>query len=201
MAHDYLTKHGHTVGRHNSPEYSSWRSMIARCSDPNNIHYDLYGRRGVKVCDRWLGEHGFEHFLSDMGERPEPKSDYSIDRWPNRDGNYEPSNCRWATRSQQMKNRRPFQPSKRNFTSSRFMGVTWIEKRQKWLAQISANKIHTSLGEFESEEAAARAYDTAAAKVYGDRVRLNFPVPAQPVPEPAAPGPVRMPSRKKEEVA
>lgn len=197
LAHDYLTKHGHTVGKQNSPEYSSWRSMIHRCTDPNNNRYELYGGRGVRVCERWLGEHGFGNFLADMGERPDPKRAYSLDRWPNRDGNYEPSNCRWATRSQQMTNRRPFQQSKRNFTSSKFKGVTWLPKRAKWMAQITANKIHTFLGEFRSEEAAARAYDTAATEIHGIRAFLNFPVSQRL----AAPGPIQMPSLKKEEIA
>jgi hypothetical protein len=82
--------------------------MICRCTDPNNNRFRLYGGRGIRVCARWLGEHGFESFLADVGERPEPKREYSLDRWPNKNGNYELGNCRWATRSQQMKNRRPF---------------------------------------------------------------------------------------------
>lgn len=94
-------KHGHagTGNADASATYKSWRSMIQRCEDPHNIGFRYYGGRGVTVCDRW--RHSFEHFLSDMGERA---SGTSIDRYPNRSGNYEPGNCRWATRKQQNRN-------------------------------------------------------------------------------------------------
>ena len=95
-------KHGHT----RKPEYSCWQSIIQRCTNPNNQRYEYYGGRGIKVCDRWIGESGFDNFLSDLGEKPEPKSKYSIERLDN-DGNYEPSNCRWILISDQGQNRRP----------------------------------------------------------------------------------------------
>lgn len=72
--------------------------MIQRCENPNHKHYEKYARRGIKVCERW---HDFAAFLADMGERPSVK--HSIERKDN-DGNYELSNCVWATQADQMRN-------------------------------------------------------------------------------------------------
>lgn len=81
-----------------SPEWWSWTAMRARCSNPNRINY---GGRGIKVCNRWSS---YANFLADMGRKPTPT--HTIDRI-NSDGNYEPSNCKWATPKEQRANRRP----------------------------------------------------------------------------------------------
>jgi hypothetical protein len=103
------TIHGESAhGPRASVEYRTWLGMRQRCRNPNIPAFKYYGGRGIAVCARWdVGENGktgFECFLADMGRKPSPK--HSIDRWPNPDGNYEPSNCRWATKRQQSKNRK-----------------------------------------------------------------------------------------------
>ena len=77
--------------------------MLTRCGNPKFPAYPDYGGRGITVCARWKGPKGFQHFLADMGERPRGKT---IDR-KDVNGNYEPKNCRWATKHVQRVNQRP----------------------------------------------------------------------------------------------
>jgi len=77
--------------------------MLRRCRDSKHKHWKHYGGRGITVCERWQGDFGFERFCEDMGPR---QDGLELDRHPNNDGNYEPVNCRWATRSEQNLNRR-----------------------------------------------------------------------------------------------
>ena len=81
------------------PEHNVWRAMLYRCSC---ISDPLYGGRGIKVCARW--RRSFANFLADMGRRPSPA--HSLDRYPDQDGDYKLTNCRWATSRQQTRNKR-----------------------------------------------------------------------------------------------
>ena len=104
------------ITRHNmsnTPEYMAWEGMKARCLNSNNIFYSNYGGRGIKVCERWMN---FKEFFKDMGYKP--NKSYSIERI-DVNGNYEPSNCKWATRSEQDRN-------KRNTVFIEYNGQKWI---------------------------------------------------------------------------
>lgn len=101
------TKHGKTY----TPTWNAWIGIKERCYNKNNNRYEIYGGRGIKVRKRW--RNSFENFFEDMEERPSSK--HSIDRKDN-NGDYTPDNCRWATRSQQMKNRRKYKHKKNRRT-------------------------------------------------------------------------------------
>lgn len=90
-------------GLSHTPEYQAWSLMVRRCTDTKDRAFKNYGGRGIKVCERWLGRDGFTAFLADIGAKPTP--DHSLDR-RNPNGDYDPANCRWATRAEQSRNKR-----------------------------------------------------------------------------------------------
>jgi hypothetical protein len=110
-----IQKVGRRPQRH--PLYTVWYGMIQRCHNPNSPGYYNYGAEGIKVCDRWQEPNyqGFKNFVADMGLRPDEviygksvvyKIPYTIDRYPDTYGDYEPNNTRWATKDQQAQNKR-----------------------------------------------------------------------------------------------
>ncbi len=126
--------------------------MLSRVRAKDGEVYLAYGARGITVCERWLK---FENFFADMGKIP--SVGLTLDR-KNNDGNYEPGNCRWATDSQQMHNRRPR-------TRSGHVGVYWVKHSNKWMAKIVHNAHSYYLGCYSDVASAAAAYETALAKI------------------------------------
>ena len=118
--------------------YGVWVNIVGRCSNPKTSNYEYYGGRGIKVCDRWLT---FENFRDDMFSTY--VQGLQLDRIDN-NGDYEPENCQWTTRSKNGKNKR-----NKAAVQSSHEGVSWVNN--KWRARLD-------LGSFSSEDEASAFY-------------------------------------------
>lgn len=132
-----------THGMAGTPLFKVWCDIRQRCNNPNIKAYKHYGARGITVCKRW---DKFENFLADMG--PSYRKGLSIDRIDN-DGNYGPKNCRWATASQQGRNRRAAGEIKE-------VGIT-LTASGKYLARVWILDTHVNVGRFDTIPEAVKA--------------------------------------------
>lgn len=152
----------------NTRLYRVWRAMRARCYLPSTPQFYRYGGRGVSVCGEWR----FDFLAFRTWALSSGYSDaLEIDR-KDSSGDYEPSNCRWATKAQQNQN---LGKTSRKCVS-RFKGVGKYRgsARKPWFARISPNRKTISLGSFYTEEEAARAYDRKAREIFGEFAKTNF---------------------------
>ena len=142
-------------------EYKCWHNMISRCMDQDNSLYGHYGARGITVCSRWLNS--FRDFAADMG--PRPSVNHSIDRIDN-DGNYEPSNCRWATKSEQRRNQRDVYAVRR--TSPDAARVVWQDNS----LTVKQKLAHPSMRGW-TQMTAFRHFNATARKPTGRRKKVG----------------------------
>jgi len=129
--------------------YPTWDAMIRRCFNIKNHKYESYGGRGITVCDRWKD---INNFIEDM--YPSFKEGLTLDRRDN-DGNYEPSNCRWSTKTIQSQNIKRI----RKNNSSGYKGVFFNTQKDKYQAKIQIQRVQKHLGFFDNPRTAALAYD------------------------------------------
>ena len=139
------TKHGLTYHR----LYKTWKSMMQRCNNQGIATYKNYGGRGITVCDEWLD---VRNFINDM--YPSFKEGLTLDRI-DVNGNYEPSNCRWADSFVQLRNTRKLQKN----NTSEYRGVYLNKRTGKYVVQIRVNYARINLGTFITAIDAAKAYD------------------------------------------
>lgn len=143
-------------GMSRSPTYASWIAMKVRCYSENSVHYEYYGGRGIKVCERWL--ESFENFFEDMGERPEGMTLNRI-----RDAEiYSKETCEWASKSVQ-----GFDQRRSSDNTSGKTGVRWDKNGQKWVASISFEKEVIHIGRYINFEDACEARDALSLELYG----------------------------------
>jgi len=128
--------------------YSTWHNMIARCYNKIHKKYKYYGQRGIVVCERW---HDVKNFIEDM--YPTYQEGLTIDRKEN-DGNYEPDNCRWVSKSIQSSNTRKIRAT----NTTGFRGI--VKSLNKYFSKIRINNKDIYLGTFNTDIEAAKAYDS-----------------------------------------
>lgn len=129
--------------------YNTWINMKKRIFNKKSIGYENYGGRGINICDRWLK---IENFIEDM--YPSYQEGLTLDRMDN-DGNYEPSNCRWATKSVQSRNTIVL----RSTNTSGYRGVYFKKKNNKFCTRIALCGKFIQIGYFKTAEEAGYAYD------------------------------------------
>lgn len=153
-----------------SPLLDVWKSMLDRCFNKNNPSYEDYGGRGITVCEQWRFDkvEGFRNFIEDMGERPEGLTLDRIDF----NGNYEPSNCRWADRAIQSFNRR----KQKNSQTVR-VGIRYDAENDKWRASINYEGKAYHLYYGKSLEIAIKRREEAELKYYGKIIETNCYLP------------------------
>lgn len=135
------------------PLYTSWVGMMQRCHYEGSKSYRDYGGRGIKVCNDWKRFKNYQFWiLQNIGDRPSQR--HTIDRIDN-SGDYEPGNVRWATRLQQVHNRRLFKSNR-----SGYKGVSWHKRVNKWVAQIRIDGHKKHLGYFDTPELAHEVYQS-----------------------------------------
>ncbi len=143
-----------THGMSRTREYSTYNGMLARCYNENSEKYEIYGKRGIVVCDEWL--ESFSNFYRDMGDKPEGLTLERIDV----NGNYCKENCFWDTPTEQAYNQR-----RRKDNKSGRVGVS--DKSGFWIAQIWKGRKQYDLGKFKTYEEALAAREAAEIEHYG----------------------------------
>jgi hypothetical protein len=140
-----------------------WNAIKYRCNNKNSEAYYRYGERGIEICEEWMNFDNFYDWCMNNGWI----EGLEIDRI-NPHGNYEPSNCRLVTRKQNCYNK-----SKIKKCSSKYKGVSWNKRLNKWRAKITKDGKNTNIGLFSHESEAALAYNEKAKELFGEYAYLN----------------------------